>query len=125
MTVLVSYVDRSLPILLQQLTDALIARESRAVIQAIFISIIIYSLIGLCGWRVSDRLASKSQSLMLPQLYNDIRYRLQHHSQQFFVNTFAGKLTKNISKLVRGCEDFIDTLIFNILPMVIGMVIML
>lgn len=123
-TIMVSRADRSIPILLQDITDQIVNKAWRNDVMTIFVLMTWYRLLGLGWWRIVDRLVCKSQSMMLADLYNQMRYRVQSHSQQFFVNTFAGKLTKNMSKLARGLEDVIDTLVFNIMPIVVGTTIM-
>ena len=100
-TIVISRADRSIPLLLQQMTDQLIQGTSWTTVQWIFVTLVCYRMTSLLGWRITDRLVSKSQSHMLATLYDQTRYKIQHHSQQFFVNTFGGKLTKNMSKLVR------------------------
>lgn len=120
----ISRSDRSIPMVLQYITDGLTTGKDRNDIQPLFVWIIIYKCVSLIGWRINDRIVSWTQHQMLAKLHNEMRYTLQHHGQQFFANTFGGKLTKNMSKLARWLEDTIDTIVFSIMPLVIGVIIM-
>ncbi|MFA5954215.1 MAG: ABC transporter ATP-binding protein [Patescibacteria group bacterium] len=51
-------------------------------------------------------------------------YMLQH-SHQFFMNNFAGSLVRKVNKFSRAFEDISDKIVFNFLPLVISICVIL
>lgn len=65
-------------------------------------------------YRIGDFLLTKSQSLILKEISDDAFDRLQHHSYNFFSNTFTGTLVARVKRYVDAFETIYDQLLFTI-----------
>ncbi len=64
-------------------------------------------------FRIADFTLSYSQSVMLRDASNDAFDRLQHHSYNFFSNTFTGTLVSRVKRYANALEVIYDQFVFN------------
>ncbi len=86
-----------------------------------------YWLIGLWTitwilYRIQDFAVSRSQIQIAKNVYKDIFTYLHHHAHQYFTDNFAGSLFKRVSRYVRAFEDFSDTLVYRIIPLLVQLI---
>lgn len=79
-------------------------------------------LLGEAIWRVAFHLEAKSASKSIGNLYNEALETLLKKDINFFNNTFAGSITKNVNAYARNYERFYDTLAFEISPNLIPII---
>lgn len=76
-------------------------------------------------WRASTFCASYFQSKMINDLTNTCFQYLHRHSYSFFNNNFVGSLVKRVHRFTRSFEGMSDRLIFNVLPLLINIIVIL
>lgn len=76
-------------------------------------------LLGEMIWRLAFFFEAKAVSRAIRSLYENAMEAVLRKDTDFFNNTFAGSLTKNIGSYARNYERFFGTIAFNISPNVI------
>ena len=71
-------------------------------------------------WRVGTYFYNKSISSVMALLKQNAFDYLMRHSYNFFTNNFTGSLVQRINRLSRAFDALNDTLVFNIIPLIIA-----
>lgn len=114
------------PLYYKQFFDLLVSEGEK---QSIFDSIIgvmfIIAIIQTGVWifrRVNHFVANYFEAKVIAELNNMCFANLHKHSFAFFNNNFVGSLTKKVKWFVGGYEAIVDRIIWNIIPMIIGII---
>ena len=81
--------------------------------------------LGIATWtlyRINDIATAKSQTQVGKRVYAKAFSYLHHHSNQYFTDNFSGALFKRLSRYVRTFEDFSDSIIFRITPLLVQLI---
>mgnify|MGYP000143119243 CR=1 FL=1 len=70
-------------------------------------------------WRINEYAINQFQIQVAKKVYEKVFVHTHHHSSQYFADNFAGAIFKRISRYVRTFEDFSDTIIARILPILV------
>ncbi len=86
---------------------------------------IIYIVLGLnivswVSWRVGVNMYNVMESRVMAKLKQNAFNYLTRHSYTFFANTFGGSLVQKIGRFSRAFEAILDTLVFNLMPLLIA-----
>ncbi len=82
-------------------------------LQAIFLKVVIVSLLYNLLYRVGDYLVVYAQASTMRELTNTAFERLQRHSYGFFTGSFAGSLVAKVKRYTRAFETIYDKLLFE------------
>lgn len=122
----VSILELIKPLYYKQFFDLLVSEGDR---QSIFDSIvrvmITIAIIQAGAWvfrRVNHFFANYFEAKVIAELNDMCFANLHKHSFTFFNNNFVGSLTKKVKWFVGGYEAIIDRIIWNIIPMIIGII---
>lgn len=91
-------------------------------------SVITYAallLFGIVLWRIVDKFVWYLEESVQRDMAREIFSHLTHRSADFHANNFSGSLVSNNSKLLGGYVRIADTTIFQVYPMVAGIIIAL
>lgn len=80
-------------------------------------------IVSIGGWRMYGFVIMQYQLNITNTLLTSATKKLMHHSMQFFTSTPLGKISKDIDKYAWWSESWFDILMFEFLPMVLGIVI--
>ena len=122
------------PFLLKEIIDTMVQNPGGHVSPTVIASLsgiliwwILVYVAEFFGWRVFDIGLIGLELRVIKDIYMESFDYLQRHSYQFFTNNFSWALVRKVSKLARGYEVFIDSIVFQFFPMMvstlIGMVI--
>lgn len=103
---------------------ALIGQNPTALKAAISNFIIISAILLLqwIFWRITGFTILNYQPRVMADLQTSTFSHIVFHSYRFFTNTFAGSLVRKINRLSRAFEEFDDTIVFQMISVVITMV---
>lgn len=109
-----------LPIYLKDLVNLLASGSaSAAVVRSLFGILAIYAVISVIRWIARQTSAfslSHVESRVMADLENDGFRYLIRHSHEFFLSSFAGTLTRRVTRYSRAYEQILDNIVFNVLP---------
>ncbi len=108
------------PLFLRQFIDLLSLRTpTEAVVQGIFIALILFTVTNLVSWagqRLRLYVVNKLEARTMEDLYQQAFDYLIGHSHEFFISNFTGTLTRRVTRYARAFEQVFDTIIFNFSP---------
>ncbi|PJE75912.1 ABC transporter ATP-binding protein [Candidatus Uhrbacteria bacterium CG10_big_fil_rev_8_21_14_0_10_48_11] len=91
----------------------------------VLFQILIIYIISQLFRRISNFSNIYVQAQVMSDLVRTAESYLLKHSQQFFMNSFAGTLVRRVNKFSRAYEDISDKLVFNVLPLLISILVIL
>lgn len=103
---------------------ALLGQDPTALKAAIsnFIIISVILLLQWIFWRITGFTILNYQPRVMADLQTSTFSHIVFHSYRFFTNTFAGSLVRKINRLSRAFEEFDDTIVFQMISVIITMV---
>ncbi len=108
-------------IVFREFFDALGIDASKNVIVGLLYGVLgwlfLVELVNLIGWRSAHFLANYFQTKVMANITNDCFVYLQGHSYRFFTNSFSGGLVKKVGRLMRGFQDVVDNIFWDMTPM--------
>lgn len=122
----VSILELTKPLYYKQFFDLLISdKDKQGIFDSIIGVMIIIAIIQIGVWifkRINSFVANYFESKVIAELNNMCFINLHKHSFAFFNNNFIGSLTKKVKWFVGGYEAITDRIIWNIIPMIIGII---
>jgi len=76
-------------------------------------------------WRINNIFISRLETRALGDLANKCFANLHRHSFSYFNNNFVGSLVKRVNWFTRGFEGVVDKIIWNIIPLVVNIVMII
>jgi ABC-type multidrug transport system fused ATPase/permease subunit len=73
-------------------------------------------------FRVGMLVYNTMESKVMAQLKQNAFDYLVHHSYGFFTNNFTGSLVQRVNRFSRAFEQMLDSLVFNLIPLIIAVV---
>ncbi len=108
------------PLFMRQFINVLSASTpSVAVVVSLFVTLGFFAGINFLGWimqRVRMSAISIMESNVMRDLSNTAFDYLLGHSHDFFINNFAGSLTRRVNRYARAFEQVFDSFILTFLP---------
>ncbi|MFZ2072782.1 MAG: ABC transporter ATP-binding protein [Minisyncoccia bacterium] len=120
-TILISVLSVYIPLQYLKLWNVLSVNDFNIVSSARSI-IIIVLVLNLISWilrRISGLSLSYFEASVMAGLREQAFSHLIGHSHSFFANNFSGALTRKINKYAQAFEKFVDSIIFNGLPLLV------
>lgn len=122
----VSILELVKPLYYKQFFDLLVSEgDKQNIFDSIIRVMITIAIIQTGVWifrRVNHFVANYFESKVIAELNNMCFANLHKHSFAFFNNNFVGSLTKKVKWFVGGYEAIVDRIIWNIIPMIIGII---
>ena len=113
------------PLYFKQLFNLLVSAAPRDQIYAQLIGVLIiisaWELLTWLCWRVNLFALNYFETKAMADLYSLCFANLHKHSFAYFNNNFVGTLSKRINWFTRAFEAVVDQIIFNILPLIVSM----
>ena len=114
------FVNVVTPLYLKQLVDMLsTAAPSDQTVRALLMIIVVYAGLSVLNWaarRIQLAAVNRIEVDVMADLANDAFANLMGHSHSFFLNNFAGTLTRRVTRYSRAYEQVFDSIAFNFLP---------
>lgn len=114
-------------ILFREFFEILTMNESKDLIVAALISILLYIVALECvewiSWRSAHFLNNYFQPKVMSNIANRCFEYLHGHSYRFFSNNFVGSLVKKVSRMIGGFERVADKLYWDMLPLALRILI--
>lgn len=111
-----------LPLIYREIID-LISSTDPAVVAPQALALVgvlaVIAISNTAAYRLGDYAHVYCQSNVMRDITNDVFERLGRHSYGFFTNNFAGSLVAKAKRLVKAYETIHDTVVFNLLDVVI------
>src|SRR3989344_1313079 len=125
-TVIASILSLVNPLYYKKFFDVLSITGERSLLVAQLVQILIVILVintaqwalRRSGMLVMNNLESKTMARIRQMSFD----YMMKHSYSFFANNFTGSLTQKVGRFSRSFERIYDTLIFNIIPLIINIV---
>ena len=99
-----------------------VSTPSAAVVPTLVTVIVTIGFLNLTRWvlrRAGDFSANALETQSMARLRQMSFEYLIEHSHGFFANNFTGSLVQRVSRLARSLERLLDTLFFNLIPLVV------
>ncbi len=80
-------------------------------------------LVGIATWRIVDALAWRLEARVQRDIAEEVFDHMVRQTADFHANNFAGSLVSQNSKLLGGYIRTADTTMFNVYPLIIGLVL--
>lgn len=122
--ILATFISKSLVIIIQMMTDTMIDPTSSKIslMQWAIVFPFVY-VISETVWRMSGFFGMRWFTGMRGQAYLDLYSRLTLQSKGYFKDRFAGALANKISNSVNGSEVLFHRILWNFLPLFLGICI--
>ena len=124
--VLVHVVDVIIPLFYKRLFDTLAESTPSPEAAEVLVGILVAALsLHFLSWG-ARRVSQFSNVYLQPKVMDDLSRSafsyLLDHSYDFFVNNFTGSLVRRVSRLSRSFEDFMDRLLYDLLPLLVSLI---
>lgn len=105
------------PLYLRQFINLLAGGSTTsAVIQALFIALLLFAGANFIGWigqRIRMMTVVRLEAKVMTDLYQNAFNYLIGHAHEFFISNFTGALTRRVTRYAARFEDLFDNIIFN------------
>lgn len=92
------------------------------VLLGIFVILVGLNIINWLARRVVEYLIVPFELRSMKHIFMETFGYLHKHSYRFFADSFSGALVKKVNKLVYSFESIFDNLVFNLLPVIVGLI---
>ncbi len=93
-----------------------------SILLSIIYKILVLNIINWVTWRIGMNIYNTMEANIMAKLKQNAFNYLTKHSYTFFANTFGGSLVQKIGRFSRSFEAILDTLVFNLMPLLIAVV---
>ncbi len=111
--------------ILNNLTQVASGHAQIAATEELFFWFAVISLLGMLAWRTVGFTVARFQARIARDIERMVFENLTLHSYGFFANRFGGALVTQTNRFVRGYEMLEDLMLFEVLPLLTRLVIVL
>lgn len=117
-----------IPLFYKKFFDAISSGGAREVVASSLVRILLVvallEFVNWIFWRVSNIAANYFETGVIADLSNKCFAYLHKHSYSYFIDNFGGSLVKRVKWFTGAFEQVTDKVVWNILPLVVGVVSM-
>lgn len=118
--------DLAWVVVFREFFDVLMLDQPKAVIVSALFGVLfwlfIVEVLNFVGWQGAHLLNNFFQTRVMANIAEDCFTYLQGHSYRFFTNNYSGGLVKKSGRLMRGFEEVLDNLFWDMSPMALKLV---